>query len=50
VPIVALTANALPEDERRCREAGMDDYLAKPITPAKLRAVAARWIEARAAA
>jgi CheY-like chemotaxis protein len=50
VPIVAFTANALPEDDRMCREAGMDDYLAKPVAPSKLREVVANWVRAAAAA
>ena len=38
-PIVALTAHAMPEDESRCLEAGMDHYLSKPIRAKKLLAV-----------
>jgi PAS domain S-box-containing protein len=41
VPIVALTANASPEDRQRCLSAGMDDYLVKPIDPAELDRVLA---------
>ncbi len=41
-PIVALTANAMPEDHRRCLDAGMDDYLAKPVSMLALREALAR--------
>ena len=43
-PIVALTANAFAEDRRRCLEAGMDDYLAKPFDVQDLEQVLARWV------
>jgi two-component system cell cycle response regulator DivK len=36
IPIIAVTAHALPEDEARSMSAGCDGYLAKPITPAAL--------------
>ncbi len=39
VPVVALTANAMEKDEEMCREAGMDAFVAKPVTQDMLRAV-----------
>ena len=42
--IIALTANALERDRRACIDAGMDDYLAKPLEIAALRATLERWL------
>ena len=46
IPIIAMTANAMKADEDRCREAGMDDFLAKPVQPLELLARIERWIAA----
>ena len=45
LPIVALTANAFAEDRQLCAEAGMDDFLAKPIAQASLHDVVRRWLK-----
>jgi len=47
IPVVAITANAMKGDDRRCLEAGMDDYLAKPIDRARLLGKVAKWGYAR---
>ncbi len=44
VPIVGVTAHALKGDRERCLEAGMDDYLPKPISPKALLEKLDRWI------
>ncbi len=36
IPIIAVTANAFPEDKERCLQAGMDDYISKPFQPEEL--------------
>jgi PAS domain S-box-containing protein len=50
VPIIALTANVQPDQVQRCREAGMDDHVGKPIQVAELLRVIAARLEQRAAA
>jgi len=49
-PVVALTANALGGDRERCLDAGMDDYLAKPIEPSALYHCLARHLGRRCGA
>lgn len=43
IPIIAFTANAMRGARERCLEAGMDDYIAKPLSTERLRDVLARW-------
>jgi CheY-like chemotaxis protein len=42
IPIIAMTANVGRDDVQRCREAGMSDFIAKPIDPDNFYAVIAR--------
>ncbi|MCX9155477.1 ATP-binding protein [Niveibacterium sp. 24ML] len=47
VPIIALTANAFEEHRHKCFEAGMNDFLVKPIVLSALNAALERWLPAR---
>jgi two-component system sensor histidine kinase/response regulator len=46
LPIIALTANAMQDDEQLCRDVGMDGFLAKPYSLMALRAMLADWLPA----
>jgi CheY-like chemotaxis protein len=44
IPIIAMTANAMQGDEEKCIDAGMDDYLTKPIKPMSVLEKLKRWV------
>ena len=45
IPIIAVTADAMPDDRDRCLREGMNDYLAKPVELGPLRNVVAKWLQ-----
>ncbi len=44
MPIIALTAHAMPQDRQKCLDSGMDDYLTKPVVSRDLGAALNRWL------
>ena len=44
IPVIALTAHAMPADEEMARDAGCDGYISKPVMPKDVRAEVERWI------
>lgn len=45
VPVIAMTANAFVEDRARCLDAGMNDFVAKPVNPEVLFATVLHWLK-----
>ncbi len=44
IPVIALTAHALSEDETKCKEAGMDEWVTKPFTRQDLSSILQKWL------
>ena len=47
LPIVALTSSVFSDDQTRCREAGMDDFIGRPVDAEELLGVVLRWLDQR---
>ena len=47
IPIIAVTANAMPGDRERCLASGMDDYVPKPLQPGSVEEALRRWLPGR---